>query len=256
LIEAYVVGHGGMRMMFLFYRFKKIVCLTFCFMLPVVCARGQDATAFYELGLKSTITRTKIRYFTKALELDFNLGEAYRARGMLYFYQEKFNQAIQDFDAFIRLVPTNAEAHRMLAMAYLKSGFYEPAIAEFSCAITLDPELAAAYAYRAEAYRCEHKYEEAVHDASVSINMTLDGRVRSDALRTRAKVFRTIGRNESAIADVQAAWDIDPRIPSWWRYFLKGASPEEMKFFSPFLMAGIAAVLVFGIKLKPPDKDG
>lgn len=237
-------------------RFKKIVCLTFCFMLPVVCARGQDAMEFYKLGLKSTITRTKIRYFTKALEFDLNLGEAYSARGMLYFYQEKFNQAIQDFNAYIRLAPTDAEAHRMLAMAYLKSGLYEPAIAEFTRAITLKPELAAAYAYRAEAYRCDHKYEEAVHDASVSINMTLDGRVRSDALRTRAKVFRTIGRNEPAIADAQAAWDIDPRIPLWWRYFLKGASPEEMKSFSPFLMAGIAAVLVFGIKLKPPDKDG
>jgi tetratricopeptide (TPR) repeat protein len=236
-------------------RFKKIVCLTFCFMLPVVCARGQDAIEFYKLGLKSTITRTKIRYFTKAIELDLNLGEAYKERGMLYFYQEKFSQAMQDFEAVIRLLPASAEAHRMLAMTYLKSGFYEPAIAEFSRAIMLEPELASAYAYRAEAYRCEHKYQEAVHDASVSIKLSLDGRVRSDALRTRAKVFRTIGRNESAIADAQAAWDIDPRIPVWWRYFLKGASPEEMKSFAPFLLAGIAAVLVFGIKLKPPNKD-
>ena len=85
--------------------------------------------------------------------------------------------------------------------------------------------------------------------------MTFDGRIKSDAYRTRAKVFRKIGRDKPAIADAQAAWDIDPRVPMWWRYFLKGASPEEMRFFSPFLMVGIAAVLIFGIKFKPPNKD-
>ena len=224
-------------------------------MLSVVCAHGQDAMDYFTLGQKSTITRTKIKYFSRALELNPDLAEAYEARGLLYYFQEKFDRAIQDFDAHIRLSPANAEAYRMLAMAYLKSEFYEQAIAEFTRAIEVEPELAAAYAYRAEAYRCENKYEEAVRDATISINMTVDGRIKSDAYRTRAKVFRKIGRDKPAIADAQAAWDVDPRIPMWWRYFLKGASPEEMRFFSPFMMAGIAAVLIFGIKFKPPDKD-
>lgn len=237
------------------FRLPKIICLAAFFMLTVVCAHGQDAMDYFNLGQKGTITRTKIKYFTRALALDSNLAEAYIKRGMLYYFQEKFDLAVQDFNAYIRLSPTNADAYRMLAMAYLKSEYYEQAITEFTRAIEMEPELAAAYAYRAEAYRGENKYEEAIRDATISINMTFDGRIKSDAYRTRAKVFRKIGRDKPAIADAQAAWDIDPRVPMWWRYFLKGASPEEMRFFSPFLMAGIAAVLIFGIKFKPPKKD-
>lgn len=223
--------------------------------LPVLNVHAESAMDYFNLGQKSTITRTKIKYFSRALALDPNLAEAYERRGLLYFFQEKFSQAIQDFDAYVRLVPANAEAYRMLAMAYLKSEFYEQSIAKFTRAIELEPELAAAYAYRAEAYRREKKYEEAIGDATISIKMTFDGRIKSDAYRTRAKVLREIGRDKSAIADAQAAWDIDPRVPQWWRYFLKSASPEEMRLFSPFLMVGIAIVLIFGIRFKPPDKD-
>ncbi len=233
----------------------KIICLTLCFMLPVVCAHGQNAVDYFNLGQKSTIARTKIKYFSLALALDPNLAEAYKSRGLLYYFQENFDQAIQDFDTYIRLVPPNADAHRMLAMAYLDSKFCEQAITEFTRAVELEPDLVAAYAYRAEAYRCAEKYEEAIRDATVSINRTFDGRIKSDAYRTRAKALRRIGQDKPAIADVQAAWDIDPRVPQWWRYFLKGASPEEMRFFSPFMLVGIAAVLIFGIKLKPPNKD-
>ncbi|UCD30917.1 MAG: tetratricopeptide repeat protein [Desulfobacterales bacterium] len=232
-----------------------IICLVIFLTLRVANAHAESAMEYFNLGEKSTITRTKIKYFSRALELDPYMAEAYEKRGLLYFFQEKFNQAIQDFDAFIRLVPANAKAYRMLAMAYLKSDFYEQAIAKFTRAIELEPELAAAYAYRAEAYRYEKKYEDAIRDATTSINMTFDGRIKSDAYRTRAKALREIGQEASAIVDVKAAWDIDPRVPQWWRYFLKSASPEELRFFSPFLIVGIALVVIFGIKFKPPDKD-
>jgi hypothetical protein len=87
--------------------------------------------------------------------------------------------------------------------------------------------------------------------------MTFDGRIKSDAYRTRAKALREIGRDKSAIADVNAAWDIDPRVffPVWWRYFLKSLSPEEMRGMGLFILIGVAFVIIFGLKLKPPEKD-
>ena len=224
-------------------------------MLSAFPAHSENAMDYFNLGLDSTLTPTKIKYFSKALELDPSLAEAYEKRGMLYFFQEKFDKVIQDFQAYIRLAPQRAEGHRMLGMGYLKSGYYEQAIDKFSRAIEIEPELTSAYANRAEAYRLDGKYEEAIRDATVAIKRILDGRTKSDAYRTRAKIFWEIGPNDLANADFGAAWDIDPRIPLWWRYFLKSLNPEEMRNVAPFLIIGICIVLIFGLKLKPPKKD-
>jgi len=234
---------------------RKIICYMILLLLAALPAHSENAMDFFNLGLQSTTTPTKIKYFSKALELDPYLVEAYENRGMLYFFQEKFDEAIQDFQAYIRFGSPKAEAYRMLGMNYLKSGFYERAIDQFTRAINMDSELVSAYANRAEAYRLSNKYEESIRDATISIKMIGDGRIKSDAYRTRAKAFREIDRNDLAIANAKAAWDIDPRIPLWWRYFLKSASPEEMKYFAPFMIICIGVVLFLGLKFKPPDKD-
>jgi len=52
-----------------------------------------------------------------------------------------------------------------------------------------------------------------------------------------------------------AAWNIDPRVPLLWRYFLKSFSPQEMRNIPPFLILIIGIVLIFGLTLKPPEKD-
>ncbi len=234
---------------------KKIIYFLIFFMLLAFPAHAENAMDYYNLGLESSTTRMKIKYFSKALTLDPGLVDAYEKRGMLYFYQEKFDKVIQDFQACIRFASPKAEAYRMLGMGCLKSGFYERAIDRFSRAIEMEPELLSAYANRAEAYRLSGKYEEAIQDASIGIKIFNDGRTRSDAFRTRAKAFLEIGREDLALADANAAWDIDPRIPMWWRYFLKCASPEEMGGVAPFLIIAIGIVLIFGLKLKPPKKD-
>ena len=234
---------------------RKIICFLIFLMLSALPVHGENAMDYFNLGLKSNLTSTKIKYFSKALELDPNMAEAYEKRGMLYFFQEKFDNVIQDFQAYIRLAPPKAEAYRMLGIGYLNSGFYERAIDRFTRAIEMESELASAYANRAEAYRLSGKYKETIRDSTIAIKLIGDGRITSDAYRTRAKTFREIGRNDLAIADVNAAWDIDPRVPVWWKYFLKSVYPEEMRNIAPFIIIGICIVLIFGLKFKPPEKD-
>jgi len=234
---------------------RKIICFLIFLALPALPARGENAMDYYSLGLNNTWTNTKIKYFTKALELDPYLLKAYEQRGMLYFYQEKFDRVIQDFQAVIRVDPTRAEAYRMLGLGYLKSGHYERAVDRFTRALEIEPDLISAVANRAEAFRLIGKYEETLRDATIAIRRADDGRTLSDAYRTRAKVLREMDRVDLANADIRAAWEVDPRFPIWWRYYLKSASPEEMKGMAPFMMIAILAVLIFGLKLKPPDKD-
>jgi hypothetical protein len=56
---------------------KKVVCFLIFLMLPTPPVHGENAMDFFNLGLKSTVTRTKIKYFSKALELDPMLAKAY-----------------------------------------------------------------------------------------------------------------------------------------------------------------------------------
>ena len=162
---------------------------------------------------------------------------------------------IQDFHSYIELAPAKGEAYRMLGMGYLKSGMYRPAINNFTRAIEIKPKHADAHANRAEAYRLSGKYDEAIIDATRAIKLRGDPRAISDAYRTRAKVYQEIGRSELVNADNEAAWQIDPRVPQWWREFLMYASPEDLKRIAPIVVIVIAFILIFGIQLKPPEKD-
>jgi tetratricopeptide (TPR) repeat protein len=234
---------------------KMAIFLVALLLLCAPVAHGENAMDYYELGVKGSNTRKKIDYFTKALQLSPNLAAAYEKRGLLYYFQGKYDRMIQDYNKYLDLEPAKAEAYWMLGMGYLKSENYEPAINNFSLAVHLEPDNLKSYAYRAEAYRLSGKDEKAFLDANKAIELRGDLRAKSDAYRTRAKLYWKIGRNELAAADVKSSWQIDPRVPRWWTYFLNYASPDEMRRLAPFFIIALVFVLIFGLRMKPPQKD-
>lgn len=231
---------------------RKTICFLVFLMLSPLPVYGENAMDYFQLGLQSTTTRTKIKYFSKALELDPNLLEAYEKRGMLYFFQEKFGNVIQDFQTYIELAPAKAEAYRMLGMGYLKSGLYQQAIYNFTRAIEIDPNLATTYSNRAEAYRLNGNNQKAILDSNRAIETWGDPIAIADAYKTRSKVYWEIGRNKEAYADHRKSVNLDPRIPrSWGRY----PPVESMRGMGLIVLIGIALVLIFRLKLRPPDKE-
>ncbi len=221
-------------------------------MLLTLPVNGENATDYFNLGLKSTITRTKIKYYSKALELDPSLVEAYEKRGHLYFFQEKFDNVIQDFQIYIRLAPKKAEAYRMLGMGHLKNGDYRSAINNFTHAIEIEPDLSSSYANRAEAYRLIGDYQKAISDSGRAIENWSDPIAVTDAYKTRSKVYWEIGRNEEAYVDHRKSVNLDPRIPrSWGRY----PPLKYVRGMGLIILIGVAFVLIFGLKFKPPDKE-
>ena len=234
---------------------RKVICYLIFLMLSSLSVYGENATDYFNLGLKSTVTRTKIKYFSKALELAPNLTEAYEKRGLLYFFQGQFNNVIQDFQAYIRLAPPKAEAYRMLGMGYLKSGDYQSAIYNFTRAIEIDSKQASAYSKRAEAHCLSGNYDLTILDSTKAIELGGDPRNIADAYRTRAKAFRKTGRNELSAEDIRSSWQIDPRYAYYFRALYGYASPEGMRKAGLIGIIGIAFLLIFRMKLKPPEKD-
>jgi tetratricopeptide (TPR) repeat protein len=216
---------------------KLATCFSVFIWLAAAPVHGDDALHYFNLGIKSSVTRKKIEYFNKALELNPGLVDAYKKRGLLHYFQGNYDKVIQDYQTYLDLAPANAEAYKMIGIGYLKSGMYQPAIYNFTRAIELEPKFTGAYANRAEAYRLSNNDDEAIRDSTKAIELRSDLRSKADAYRTRARVFRKLGRMQLAVEDT--------------RY----ASPEELRSVAPFFIIAIAIVLIFGLRLKPPKKD-
>lgn len=236
---------------------KTVAIYLFIFLLLLTApAYGDNAMEYFNLGVKSSVTRKKIEYFTKALELDPGLTAAYEKRGLLHYFQGNYDKVIQDYETYLDLAPAEANSYRMLGLGYLKIGKYESAIYNFTQAIKIDPKLTSAYAYRAEAYRLSGNDEEAIRDATKATKLRGDPRAQADAYKTRVKIYRRLGNVELAVADSRAAMRIDPRIPRFWgrRYFYKYASPEELSKAGLIALIAIALILIFKLTIKPPKK--
>ena len=220
-----------------------LVTLLLLYTLPV---HADEAMDYFDQARKGSVTRKKIELFTKALELNPKLAAAYEQRGLLYYFQEKYDKVIQDYHTYLDLAPEKAEAYRMLGLGYLKNGDYE---------LEMEPQHPAGYAYRAEANLLRGNDEEAIRDSTAAVELRGDMRARSEAYKTRARTYRKMGLMDLAYADTRSAWESDPRWSFWVRYWYKYASLEELSGAGLIGIIVLALVLVFGLKLKAPWKN-
>ena len=230
-----------------------IISLVF-FWLPQTSLYGMDAMAYFKLGSEGGLTYKKIEYYSKAFDLNPRFAMSYAKRGMLYYFQEKYDKVIYDFYRYSQLEPNEAEAFRMLGMAYLKKDNYETAIENFDHAIKMDPKLADAYSYQAEAYRLAGKYDEAIRDSTRAIKLWGDPRMIADAYNTRAKAYLELGEDKLAGADFKKSIELDPR-KVFLRYVSGYASLEAMRVMGLIVLIGIAFIFIFGLKFRPPNKE-
>jgi len=224
---------------------------------------GYDAAYFYNLGLDSTMSNTKINYFTRAIELNPELSGAYEQRGMIYYLQEHYNKMIHDFLKVTKLSPDNANAYTMLGVAYFNKKEYDSAVANLTQAIRLKPALARPYGYRAEAYRLKGKLDLAVQDATRAIEIGGNRRIIGKAYSTRSKAYKELGENERAEADLHQATNMDP-VYDIYRSFTttefladsagRSGSVKGVGWMGAVGMIAIFFVMIFKLTLPPPKK--
>jgi tetratricopeptide (TPR) repeat protein len=216
---------------------KRITITTLVYIgLITAAAWGQNATEFYNRGVKSTLAYKKIEHFTKAIQLNPNLVEAYEKRAIHYYLQWQLDKAVQDYNRIIALKPHDANAYLMRGLACFKqnagegysaelknltfnlsnrearefSESLERAIDNFSYAIKLNPQLASAYSYRAMAYRFKGMIEEAFNDATAVIQLNSDPQSAARAYKTMSKIYRKLGRDELSEVNLRKSITLDP----------------------------------------------
>jgi tetratricopeptide (TPR) repeat protein len=216
-------------------------------------AHAWAANEYYDRALKSSTAMSQIKYLSKALALDPGLAAAYAKRGLIYYFQERYEQMVEDYQSYTRLAPWDADGHRMLGMGYLRKGMYRQAVSSFNQALAEDPRLVSALTYRAEANRLSGKEEAAILDATRAIETGGDPRTIADAYVTRAKVYREMGRQEESLADVRASLQVDPRYV-FYRYIAGYASLEAVRRMGMFAIIALAFVAIFKVRITPPKK--
>lgn len=243
---------------------KTLVIAISYLLLASYTAWGQDAMYFFNLGMNSSMANNKIHHFTKALELNPRLSVAYEKRGMLYYFQGKYTETIQDFQRVVELQPLKPESYVMLGTAYMKNEDYDEAMTNLTYAIKLDPNLAGAYGYRAEVYRLKGMVAEAIKDSTKAIEFGTSQRIIGKAYTTRSKAYRELGQNESADADLNKSLKLDPEY-NIYRFFSiteylanwagESGSLKHISRMGAALIIAILFVVIFKLALPPPKKD-
>lgn len=243
---------------------KKILTIILIFVCCIAGpAWGYDAAYFYNLGLDSSQANIKINYFTRAIELNPVLSDAYEKRGMLFYFQEHYPEMSDDFLKVTELNPNDSKGYTMLGLARLKMDDHDSAIFNLSRAIELAPERSVAYGYRAEAYRLKGVLDLALKDANRVLDIGGSKPTIGRAYSTRAKAYRELGEIEKAEADFKKAVNLDPTYDIY-KYFTiteyladsagRSGSLKSVGRMGAAVMAAIFLVLIFKLTMPPPRK--
>jgi tetratricopeptide (TPR) repeat protein len=186
----------------------------------VTLSANNDALALFNSGnanLKQKRYDRAIEDYTAALRLDPNLAETYTNRGVAYADKGMYDRAIEDYTAALRLDPNHANAYNNRGVAYDDKGMYDQAITDFTAALWFDPNYANAYANRGLAYHHKGMYDRAIEDYSAALRINPNN---ANAYIHRGAAYDDKGMYDRAIEDYNAALRIDPK--DTYAYYNRG----------------------------------
>lgn len=106
---------------------------------------GEDDARYGVEASKKGKLREALGYFKRAIQANglkgYQLAAVYVNRGFTYYRMAKYQKAIADFNAAIKILPKNAYAFNNRGLAYEKLGERALAIRDYRMALKIDPTL-------------------------------------------------------------------------------------------------------------------
>ena len=113
-------------------------------------------------------------HFSKAIKIQADYVHALNARGGIYIYMKKYDDAIKDFTETLSLDPDYFVAYSNRGTLYKMIGKNKEAIEDFSNAIRRRPDLPYFYFVRGEVFIKEGNFTQAINDNSKAIELKSD----------------------------------------------------------------------------------
>jgi tetratricopeptide (TPR) repeat protein len=144
-----------------------------------------------------------IKDLSLALSINPNSKEALYCRADSYYDKKSFNESIMDYTRLIELdVPNVAEIHASRGNAYLELKQYDLALNDYNKAIELEPYYSLFKFYRAYLFQTTNKFPEAIVDYDSVIELDPNDYV---ALTNRGEVYYEVGNIVRARLDFMKA---------------------------------------------------
>jgi tetratricopeptide (TPR) repeat protein len=131
----------------------------------------------------------------QALRLDPTYSPAYMLRGMVKIKEKHYEDARIDFSKAVDLAPETPFYHRQLGIALYDSGKVALASQQFDLALQGDPKDATGYYWRAKSLQAQGEKEKAIADLNAAIQLEPD---YSDAYTDLARIYSATGQASRA----------------------------------------------------------
>ena len=180
-----------------------------------VSVEPNNTLAHANLGsalLQSGRTTEAEQHLREALHLAGELADkmagAHLALGMVLSNEQRYAEAILDYQKALARRPDDAKGHLLLGIALHRIGASDAAIAEFQTAASLRPDLVEAYNNLGMVYREEGKLDAAIqaYRSALSIQPAF-----ADAHNNLAIALSLQNRPQDAIGEFRRAIELDPR---------------------------------------------
>jgi tetratricopeptide (TPR) repeat protein len=139
-----------------------------------------------------------------------DLATAYKNRGNAYDDKGEYARAIEDYDAAVRINPSDADAFNSRGTTYAALGRYERAVMDFDEAIKLNSASPLAFSNRCFARAVLDLLEQALADCNEALRLKPNN---AGAIGSRAFVHLKLLRYELAIADYNLKLRTSPDDP-------------------------------------------
>jgi len=136
-------------------------------------------------------------------------GFAYKSRAKISSIQYNPDAAINDYDRYVELNPSNPEGYTERGIIYGKSKDYTRAVDNFVKAIYYDPQYARAYNGRGSTYARKKEYEKGLLDFNKAIELNPN---YAQPYSNRGSVYVYLGEYDKAISDFSKALEINPEL--------------------------------------------
>ncbi len=139
-------------------------------------------------------------------------ASCYSNRGKIWLFIGEVERAIRDFDAALNLCPWSTQAYTARAAAYQRQGKIESALADLEEAIRYEPNDSNVYIARAQLFVTLRDFERALQDCDKAISLGDDHRLYLN----RAHIHVLKGELDKALSDLDTAIEREPQFVQAW----------------------------------------
>ncbi|HUL10158.1 MAG TPA: tetratricopeptide repeat protein [Candidatus Acidoferrum sp.] len=165
-----------------------------------------------DLAIKSCTAIVKNTKETAA-----NRALAYFYRGVANAAKRKYDDAIADYTAAVKLNPADAQSYNNRGNLYDRKGDNGRALADYSKAIQANPQYGLAYSNRCWSYYLAGDFAHALADCNQALSLNPKN---SHALDSRCAAYIGLKKYDQAIKDCGQAIALDPNYG--YPYFHRG----------------------------------